>query len=139
MGRYSCPTNSNTHLAIPERSATSVSDDYRYVGGELFFQAHSTMRRINRKEKNIVRPCVRSIYASIDTNIDPNSRQDFLEKTRNKAGTLGEMMDRSAELSEKRKELNGGTDPVQTKYFENYSKKRKGLKHQNDPSKYKLK
>ena len=49
------------------------------------------------------------------------------------------MMDRSAELSEKRKELNGGTDPVQTKYFENYSKKRKGLKHQNDPSKYKLK
>ena len=77
--------------------------------------------------------------ASIDTNIDPNSKQDFLEKTRNKAGTLGEMMDRSAELSEKRKELNGGTDPVQTKYFENYSKKRKGLKHQNDPSKYKLK
>jgi hypothetical protein len=76
--------------------------------------------------------------ASIDTNIDPNSKQDFLEKTRNKKGTLGEMMDKSKELSEMRKDLNGGTDPVETKYFKKYSEKRKGLKHQNDPSKNKI-
>jgi hypothetical protein len=76
--------------------------------------------------------------ASIDTDINPNSKEDFLEKTRNKKGTLGEMMDKSKELSERRKELNGGADPVEAKYFKEYSKKRRGMKHQNDPSKYKI-
>ena len=75
--------------------------------------------------------------ASIDTNIDPNSKQDFLEKTRNKAGTFGDMMDKSRELSEQRKTLNGGTDPVQSDYFKKYSERRNGMKHQNDPLKYK--
>jgi hypothetical protein len=43
---------------------------------------------------------------------------------------MGHMLDYSAEMSEKRAEQAGGIDPVKQKYFENYSKERKGAKHQ---------
>tara|TARA_Y100000310_G_scaffold510_1_gene760 strand:- start:1816 stop:2175 length:360 start_codon:yes stop_codon:yes gene_type:complete len=66
--------------------------------------------------------------ASIDTNIDPMSEKDFVEKTRNKKGTLGEMWDASKEASEKRDKITG-KDPTKEEYFKNYSKKRKGMKH----------
>jgi hypothetical protein len=63
--------------------------------------------------------------ASIDTNIDPYSKRAFIDKT-NKAGTFGEMMDLSKELSEKR----GGkkNDPVKKQYVQDWKTKRK-LKH----------
>jgi hypothetical protein len=63
--------------------------------------------------------------ASIDTNIDPYSKRAFMDKT-NKAGTFGEMMDLSKELSEKR----GGAknDPVKKQYVRDWKTKRK-LKH----------
>ena len=54
--------------------------------------------------------------ASIDTNIDPMSEKDFVEKTRNKKGTLGEMWDASKEASEKRDKITG-KDPTKEKYF----------------------
>ena len=59
--------------------------------------------------------------ASIDTNIDPYSKRAFMDKT-NKAGTFGEMMDLSKELSEKR----GGVknDPVKKGYTKDWKKKR---------------
>jgi hypothetical protein len=41
---------------------------------------------------------------------------------------MGDLWDRSAELSAKRKDKMG-KDPVKEKYFENWSKKRKGKKH----------
>ena len=66
--------------------------------------------------------------ASIDTKIDPMSEKDFVEKTRNKKGTLGELWDASQEASAKRDEITG-KDPTKEKYFENYSKKRKGMKY----------
>jgi hypothetical protein len=72
--------------------------------------------------------------ASIDSQIDPFSKRQFLEKTSD-GGTMGEMWDRSAEMSEKRAAQNGGIDPVKQKHFLNYSSKRKGMKHQDDPSK----
>ena len=59
--------------------------------------------------------------ASMDTNIDPYSKRAFMDKT-NKAGTFGEMMDLSKELSEKR----GGSknDPVKKDYSKDWKKKR---------------
>lgn len=64
---------------------------------------------------------------SIDTKIDPNSSKDFVRAT-NKKGTIGDIMDLSAELSDKRAEKEG-TDPVKQKHFEDYKKKNNGKKH----------
>lgn len=72
--------------------------------------------------------------AAIDGKIDPYSRQSFLEKTKNK-GSVGDLIDRSKELSEIRKSKNGGVDPVQIKYFDQWSKERKGKVHPKDPRK----
>lgn len=71
--------------------------------------------------------------ASIDTQIDAFSESSFKNKTSNKRETLGDLMDRSKELSEKRKDV-AGVDLVQQKFFEDYSKTRKGKKHTKDPS-----
>jgi hypothetical protein len=59
--------------------------------------------------------------ASIDANINPYSERAFMDKT-NKAGTFGEMMDISKELSEKR----GGSknDPIKKQYSKEWKKKR---------------
>ena len=45
---------------------------------------------------------------------------------------MGDMFDRSRELSEKRKEVLG-KDPVQEKWFDTYAKYRKGERHWDDP------
>lgn len=65
---------------------------------------------------------------AIDSEIDPNSEKSFCEKTKNKNYTLGDLWDTSRELSEKRKS-SAGIDSVEQKYFSDYSKKRKGMKH----------
>ena len=41
------------------------------------------------------------------------------------------MMDLSAELSHKRADKAGGLDPVKEKFYDNYSKERKGAEHPN--------
>ena len=64
----------------------------------------------------------------MDTKVDPFSSKQFVNKT-NKQGTYGDLMDRSAELSEKRAEKNGGVDPVKKKYFDDYANKRGGKRH----------
>jgi hypothetical protein len=69
---------------------------------------------------------------SIKTKIDPFSENDFLKATKEKRGSVGDMMDLSTELSEKRKERTG-SDPIQNSFFKEYSKKRKGTKHPKDP------
>ena len=66
--------------------------------------------------------------AAVDTEVDPFSSEDFVKKTSQGCGTMGELWDRSKELSEMRKEKLGH-DPVKEKYLERYSKKRHGLKH----------
>lgn len=71
-------------------------------------------------------------HASIDTKIDPNSAADFVKKTGSKKGTFGDMMDLSAELSERRAEQHGGEDPVKRKLFDDYKKENKGKKHFHD-------
>ncbi len=67
--------------------------------------------------------------ASIDTKQDPFSSNQYLDRTKSKKGTYGNMLDYSKELSEKRASINGGIDPVKEKYYNNYSKERKGAKH----------
>lgn len=67
--------------------------------------------------------------ASIDSQIDPNSSKQFIEKTASKKGTFGDMMDYSKEMSHRRAESNGGVDPVKEKYYSNYAKDRGGAKH----------
>ena len=66
---------------------------------------------------------------SIDSQIDPHSSKQFIEKTAAKKGTLGEMMDYSKEMSQMRAESNGGIDPVKEKYYKDYADKRGGAKH----------
>lgn len=65
---------------------------------------------------------------AIDSEINPDSATQFVEKTGKMKGTLGEIWDYSKELSEKRIREKGH-DPVREKAENNYSKKRKGLKY----------
>jgi hypothetical protein len=67
--------------------------------------------------------------ASIDTNADPFNSNQFLDVTKNKKGTYGNMLDYSKELSEKRSKISGGPDPIKDKYYEQYAKDRGGSKH----------
>jgi hypothetical protein len=72
---------------------------------------------------------------SIDSKIDPFSSKDFAQKTRNKKGTIGDLLNESKELSEKR----GGqsSDPILKKYFSSYEKE-KGVKHTSEIKKQKI-
>lgn len=64
--------------------------------------------------------------ASIDTQIDPHSAQDFDNKLANKKGmTVGEMWNESKTLSKKREKIHG-KDPIKEKSLAEYSKIRKG-------------
>ena len=69
--------------------------------------------------------------ASIDSQTDPFDNNAFVNNTGNKKGTYGDIMDHSKEMSQKRKDKLG-YDPVQKKYFKEYSEKRRGLKHPLD-------
>lgn len=71
--------------------------------------------------------------ASIDTNIDPYSQKQFVEKTEGKGMKLGDLWDESARMSKIRAKRSG-TDPIKDKYLKNYRQKRKGTKHLDDPS-----
>lgn len=66
--------------------------------------------------------------AATDTKWDENNPQDFVEKTRNKRGTLGQMEDKAKEISLKR-EAKEGKDGVKEQMYKNYSKKRNGAIH----------
>ena len=37
-----------------------------------------------------------------------------------------------AEMSEKRKSVHGGIDPVKQRYYDNYAKERKGARHPSE-------
>jgi len=66
--------------------------------------------------------------ASIDTKWDANDPNDFIEKTAKKRGSIGDLWDKSAELSKER-ERKLGKDPQKEKLYENYSKSRRGKLH----------
>lgn len=63
--------------------------------------------------------------ASIDTKWNPDSSEDFIRKSSSKKGTLGNLMDKSKELSMER-ESKRGVDPLKIQYNENYKKSHNG-------------
>ena len=63
---------------------------------------------------------------SIDGKVNPFSSKGFVDATRDKKMSLGDMWDMSAEMSEKRESRVGGKDPVLDKYEKKERKKRKG-------------
>jgi hypothetical protein len=67
--------------------------------------------------------------ASIDSKIDAFSARDFSEKTRNKKGTIGDLFDKSKELSEKRGGKNN--DPILKQFYSSYQKNN-GVKHSSE-------
>jgi len=69
--------------------------------------------------------------AAIDLDANPYDKQGFIDRTQGK-GTMGDLWDRSKEMSDKRASQNGGVDPYKKQYFKDYSSKRKGAKHHLD-------
>ncbi|MFT6546526.1 MAG: hypothetical protein ACJAT2_003875 [Bacteriovoracaceae bacterium] len=67
--------------------------------------------------------------------IDPFNNVAFIDKTGKMKGTHGDMMDYSKEMSEKRKSITGGKDPVQEAYYKKYSSTRKGSVHPDQKKK----
>lgn len=101
---------------------------YQFINdetGEVF----EVVQGMNDKHELIIdgKP-MRRLYtvpnASIDSKVT-NERQ-FIEKTGNMKGTIGDIQDFSRELSEKR---GGDSDPIKRKYYKDYAKKRKGKTH----------
>jgi hypothetical protein len=65
--------------------------------------------------------------ASVDTTpLNPNQ---FVEKTRNQKGSMGDLFDQAKEASDKRAKVHGGEDPVKKEYFKKWSKDRNGKIH----------
>lgn len=64
---------------------------------------------------------------------ETTTAQQFSEYIGKTKGSVGDLWDRSAELSEKRTKIYG-QDPVKKQYFKDWSKKRKGKKHPKDNS-----
>jgi len=56
------------------------------------------------------------------------SEREFVEYTKNKKGTVGDLWDKSRELSEKRQKIYG-KDPVKETYIKSWSKKRRNKKY----------
>ena len=70
---------------------------------------------------------------AIDSRPDAFSKSALTNSTSNKKETIGDLQDRAKEASEKRKEKDG-YDTMQNQWFSDYSKRRKGQKHPDDPS-----
>lgn len=68
--------------------------------------------------------------ACIDSDFDPRNRDEFIRRGA-KYSTLGDLMDKSRELSEKRAEKDG-FDKTKRKFFDEYSRARNGKKHPDD-------
>jgi len=79
-----------------------------------------------------------SMRNSTASKADPYNQNEFVDRTGKMKGSVGDMLDYSKELSEKRAEKNGGVDPVKQKYFRNYEKKT-GKKHLRDKKSYESK
>lgn len=65
--------------------------------------------------------------ASVDTKWNPLNSKDFVEKTKNKKGTMGDIYDKAAELGKERERIIG-KDPIKEKMINDY-KKETGKKH----------
>lgn len=66
--------------------------------------------------------------ASVDGKVDAFSSTSFVEKTKNKKGTMGDLFDQAREASEKRAQVLG-KDPVKEKSLKEWGKKRNNRVH----------
>jgi hypothetical protein len=80
-----------------------------------------------------------SSQLSSDSSVDPWNASQFVDKTKKQKGTMGDLLDQSAELSRKRAEEHDGVDPMKSKYFDKYSKDRGGAKHPDEKKTYESK
>jgi hypothetical protein len=69
--------------------------------------------------------------AASNSKLDPFSTNQFIEKTGKQKGKYRDLIERSQELSDQRRQITGGEDPVQRGYFNDYEKKT-GKKHLKD-------
>lgn len=61
---------------------------------------------------------------------EPSNAQEFADYTGKRRGNLGDLYDKSKELSEKRASRSiDGVDPQKKKKWKEYSKARRGMKH----------
>ena len=91
----------------------SVHDEHEYYENKIKWNRIFTAPEVNAFDK---------------LNAESTSKQ-FADLTGKQKGTMGDLWDRSKELSEKRKKIYGGQDPVKNKYYKDWSKKRKGKVH----------
>jgi hypothetical protein len=66
------------------------------------------------------------------TVVDPFDNKAYVNKTEHMRGRYGDLLDYSAELSERRAAIAGGEDPIKRKYFDEYKKKTNGKRHIKD-------
>jgi len=95
---------------------------------EIFFGMEDTKEYIDSDGVKWIRQYT-SPQLKTEASIDPWSNNDFINKTQDSHGSIGDLMDRSKELSERRAQENGGIDPVKEKYYKDYSKSRNGALH----------
>jgi len=91
---------------------------------ELIQSVHDNHEYIDEhgvKWNRIFTPPELNTGGSLKTNCTAKEFSDF---TKNHKGTIGDLWDRSAELSEKRKKIYG-EDPVKKQYKNSWKKKRK--------------
>ena len=75
-----------------------------------------------------------SMRNSTSAKVDPFSQKEFVDRTGKMKGNVGDMLDYSKELSEKREAAHGKEDPVKRKHFQKYEKLT-GKKHLQDKKK----
>jgi|TARA_R110002167_G_scaffold110122_16_gene280463 hypothetical protein len=101
----------------------------------VFFHMNDDKKHIDQDDVEWKRVFTSSQLNTTGADIDPWNKNQFVEKTGKQKGTYGDLLDRSAELSQKRADQNGGVDPVKQKHFDSYAKKRGGIRHSEEKSK----
>jgi len=97
---------------------------------EIFFHMSDEKKYIDEQSLEWKR-----VFVSSQINchsIDPWDNNAFVNETKNMKGSVGDLLDASKDLSEKRAKSNGGTDPLKEKYFKKYSESRNGSKHPDE-------
>jgi hypothetical protein len=69
------------------------------------------------------------VQGAVDGKLNCFSQSAFVEKTAKMKGTIGDIWEKSRELSEQRAKANGGVDEVKEKFYKDYEKKARGAKH----------
>ena len=85
-------------------------------------------RGIDNRQKGLWRRVYVNPQISFDTNMDDTSSKSFVKGAANKNYTFGDLFDKSAESSAKRKDRYG-KDPIKEKQYADYNKKTNGKLH----------